>query len=118
MVHSVPPERRLSLLYCGMPAILARTVRELITDPKPDTTYTSLKVELLRRGMESAENRVRILMEDDHLDDRNPSQFLLRLRELNNSPSDDSPLLKICFFFTFAAKRSDHCGHWYSDSFQ
>lgn len=75
-----------------MPAPLARSVRDLIKDLIPDTTYSSLKYEVLRRNMQSAESRFRTLTEDEYLGDWCSSKFLRRLRELSDSFIEDSPL--------------------------
>ncbi|XP_014773505.1 uncharacterized protein LOC106871520 [Octopus bimaculoides] len=77
-----------------MPAPLARSVRDLITDPHPEATYA----EVLRRNTQSANSKFQTLMKDEHLGDRTPSEFLRRLRELSDtSPEDNSLLRKLLF---------------------
>ena len=53
-VHEILQERHLTLLLCGMPPSLAKTVREIITSPPPDITYQTLKAEVLKRNTASA----------------------------------------------------------------
>lgn len=73
-------------------------VRNIITERDPTTTYFSVKAEVLRRNVRSSQNRFMTLMEDEQLSDRKLSEFLQRLRELIDSPSDDAVLLKKIFF--------------------
>lgn len=82
--HNVPSERQLSLLYWGPPNCLARTIKKLITDPKLDTTYDSLKEEVLKRNMQSSQSIFTLWMEDENLGDMTLTQFLRRLMELSD----------------------------------
>ncbi|XP_036359014.1 uncharacterized protein LOC115212127 [Octopus sinensis] len=95
--HAVPHQQQLNLLYCGMPSPLARSVKDLITDPHPDATYVSMKSEVLRWNTQSAESKFQTLMQDEHLRDRTPSEFLHWLRELSNIPLEDNLLLRKLF---------------------
>ncbi|XP_029635005.1 uncharacterized protein LOC115210542 [Octopus sinensis] len=88
----------LNLLYCRMPAPLARLVKDLITDPHPDANYVSVKSEVLRRNTPSAKRKFQTLMQDEHLGSRTPSEFLRRLCELSDTPLENNPLLRKLFF--------------------
>lgn len=92
--RNIPRGRPLSLLYCGMLSCLPLSIKELITDPKPETIYMSLEEEVLKHNMQSSHSRFTLLMEDESLGDRTPSRFLRRLRALSDSPFNTSTLLK------------------------
>eukprot|EP00106_Octopus_bimaculoides_P003443 XP_014770885.1 PREDICTED: uncharacterized protein LOC106869595 [Octopus bimaculoides] len=81
-----------------MPAPLARSVKDLITDPHPDATYASVKSKVLRRNTQSMESKFWTLMQDEHLGDRTPYEFLHRLPEPSDTPLEDNPLLRKLFF--------------------
>ncbi|CAI9716145.1 Hypothetical predicted protein [Octopus vulgaris] len=83
--HNVSPQQQLQILYGCMPPQLASTARDLITDPGPDATYASVKLEVEKRNTRSEESRFNELMADEELGDRTPSEFLRRLRELSES---------------------------------
>ncbi|XP_029647994.1 uncharacterized protein LOC115222021 [Octopus sinensis] len=95
--HSISPEQQLQILYGCMPPQLASTARDLITDPGPDATYASVKLEVEKRNTRSEESRFNELMADEELGDRTPSEFLRRLRELSGKAAD-APLLRKFFF--------------------
>ncbi|XP_029651340.1 uncharacterized protein LOC115224557 [Octopus sinensis] len=95
--HSVSSEKQLQILYSCMPPQLATTARDLITDPSPDATYASVKLEVEKRNTRSKESRFHELMADEQLGDRTPPEFLRRLRELSGK-SADAPLLWKIFF--------------------
>ncbi|CAI9728827.1 Hypothetical predicted protein [Octopus vulgaris] len=87
--HSVSSEQQLQILCSCMPPQLATTARYLITDPSPDATYASVKLEVEKRNTRSEESRFNELMADEELGDRTPSEFLRHLRELSDiEPSD------------------------------
>ncbi|CAI9729482.1 Hypothetical predicted protein [Octopus vulgaris] len=97
--RAVPHQQQLNILYSEMPAPLARSVKYLITDPHPDATYSSVKSEVLRQNTQSMESKFRTLMQDEHLGDRTPSEFLCRLCKLSDTSCEDNPLLRKLFFF-------------------
>ncbi|CAI9730252.1 Hypothetical predicted protein [Octopus vulgaris] len=96
--HAVPHQLQLNLLYCEMPSPLACSVKDLITDPHPDAAYMSIKSKVLCRNTKFAESKFRTLMQDEHLGDRTPSEFLCRLQEISDIPLEDNPLLRKLFF--------------------
>ncbi|XP_052830219.1 uncharacterized protein LOC128249776 [Octopus bimaculoides] len=81
-----------------MLAPLACSVKDLITDPHPDATYVSIKSEVLRWNTQSTNSKFQTLMQDEHLGDRMPSEFLRRLCELSDTPLEDNSLLRKLFF--------------------
>ncbi|XP_029639498.1 uncharacterized protein LOC115214442 [Octopus sinensis] len=95
--HNVSSQQQLQILYGCMPPQLATTARDLITDPGPDATYASVKLEVEKRNTRSEESRFNELMADGKLGDRTPSEFLRRLRELSGKAAD-APLLPKKFF--------------------
>eukprot|EP00106_Octopus_bimaculoides_P013105 XP_014780547.1 PREDICTED: uncharacterized protein LOC106876498 [Octopus bimaculoides] len=95
--HAVPSQRQLNLLLCSIPAPLATSVRDLITDPRPDVTYEVVKSEVLRRNTKFAESKFKQIMQDGELGDRMLSQFLRHLRELSDTAEDNSLLRKLFF---------------------
>ncbi|XP_052829858.1 uncharacterized protein LOC128249674 [Octopus bimaculoides] len=95
--YGISPSKQLQLLYCSLPTQLATSARDLVTSPNPDATYASVKAEILRRNIKSAESRFNELMADEELGDRTHSEFLRHLRELSGE-STDAPLLRKIFF--------------------
>lgn len=93
--HSVEPEMRLGILFCGLPAQLARSASDLISGPYK--RYEEVKAEILRRNTPSAQQKFRSLMEDDQIGDRTPTEYLARLRELSGGASRNEELLKRLF---------------------
>ena len=81
-VHEISPGRQLTLLLCGISPSLVKTVREIITKPPPDLTYEILKAEILKRNTASAKSRFRSLMQNEHIGEKKPTEFLRRLHEL------------------------------------
>ena len=81
-----------------MPPSLAKTVKEIITRPPPDLTYEIHKAEDLKRNIASAESHFRSLMQDEHLGDRKPTEFLRRLHELSDLVAENAPIIKKLFF--------------------
>ncbi|XP_014773364.1 uncharacterized protein LOC106871428 [Octopus bimaculoides] len=74
--HAVPSQQQQLNLLCSIPAPLATSTRDLITDPHPDATYKVVKSEVLRRNTKSTESKFKQLMQDEELGDMMPSQFL------------------------------------------
>ena len=101
-VHEILPERQLNLISCGMPPSLAKTVKEMLTRPSPDVTYEILKAEVLKRNTTSVESRFRLLIEDEHLGDRKPTEFLRRLLELTDTVTNNAPIIKKIILSPFA----------------
>ncbi|XP_052824337.1 uncharacterized protein LOC128247918 [Octopus bimaculoides] len=54
--------------------------------------------EILRRNSKSAESRFRALLQDENLDDKTPSEFLRRIRELSDDTPADSVFVKKLYF--------------------
>lgn len=84
---------KLPILYSGMPPVLACSIKDPITDSSPDETYFSMLVEVLRWNTQSAGSHFQTLKQDEHLDSRSLSEGLQQLRELSDSPLEDSLLL-------------------------
>ncbi|XP_029646249.1 uncharacterized protein LOC115220279 [Octopus sinensis] len=95
--HSISSEQQLQILYSCIPLQLATTARDLITDPSPDATYASVKLEVEKRNTRSEKSRFNELMADEELGDRTPSEFLRHLRELSGKAADALLLCKIFF---------------------
>ncbi|XP_014773237.1 uncharacterized protein LOC106871348 [Octopus bimaculoides] len=91
-------QQKLHVLISGIPAILADTVKDIITDLPQNMVYDSLRTEILRRNSKSAESRFHALLQGENLGDRTPSEFLRRIRELSdNTPADSFFIKKLVF---------------------
>lgn len=99
--NKVDPTMQLDILRGDMPPNLARSVRELITSPSEDLTYSSLKSKILKRNTQSEVSRFRSLLASEYLGGRTTTEFLHRLRELYEVSLWHSPLLKKRFFRIF-----------------
>eukprot|EP00106_Octopus_bimaculoides_P003445 XP_014770887.1 PREDICTED: uncharacterized protein LOC106869596 [Octopus bimaculoides] len=96
--HAVPSQRQLNLLFCSIPAPLATSVKDVITDPHPDATYKVIKAEVLRQNTKSTESKFKQLMQDEELGDRTPSQFLRHLCKFSDTTEENSLLRKLFFW--------------------
>ncbi len=67
----------------------ATEVRDLVLVPPPDTPYTTLKAELIKRTAGSNQQKLQKLLHDVDLGDRKPSQLLRRMRQLWSDRPDD-----------------------------
>lgn len=72
----------------------AQEVRDILVNPPVNERYEYLKTELIRRLSESAEKRVRKLINEEVLGDRTPSQFLRHLRSLSDESKVPEDLLR------------------------
>ena len=77
---------------------LTPVVKDLITDTPHNSTYDSIKREVLFRTSLSAEKWFQTLVDDELLGDRMPSELLRRMRELAEDIPADSIIIKQLFF--------------------
>ncbi|XP_071477952.1 uncharacterized protein [Diadema antillarum] len=61
---------------------IAVEVRDLIINPPVEKPYATLKAELIKRTTASEQRRVQLLLSDEELGDKKPSQLLRRMRQL------------------------------------
>jgi hypothetical protein len=88
---------KFSHLVCTLPSEAIREVQDLIRNP-PLTEYVRLKQLILKRLLETDEDRVMQILYSEQMGDRKPSQFRRRLQELQGGlPAIPSELLRIIF---------------------
>lgn len=95
----MPLIEHLNILYCGLPPSLANSISDLISDSSPDSTYESVKAEILGRKSASAQISFRHLLENEDIGDRTPTQFPRHLRELSGGSNNDEELLRMLLLF-------------------
>lgn len=72
----------------------AMEVQDIISQPPSDTSYDTLKTELIRRLSVSEEKKIRKVLLEEDLGDRTPSQFLRHLKSLSSATAVGDQLLK------------------------
>ena len=87
VVNNVMEQRQLPILFSAFPASLTPVVKDLITETTLNSTYDSIKREVLLRTSSSAEKQFQTLVNDELLVDRKPSELLRRMRELVGVPA-------------------------------
>lgn len=102
--NNVSEQTKLHILFSAFPASLTPAVKDLITDTPLNSTYDSIKREVLLRTSVSAEKRFQTLVHDEHLGDRRPTELLRRMRELAEDVPPDSALIKQLFFSRLPAQ--------------
>lgn len=85
-------ETKFGYVLTGLDEKCAREVRDIIVKPKKERTYDLLKSELIKRLGVSQEQNTRRLLENEHIGDRKPSQFLRHLRGLAGANFPDEIL--------------------------
>lgn len=72
-------------------------IEDIIINPPPADRYTHLKNELIRRFSQSEVQRVRLLLTEEELGDRKPTQFLRHLRSLAGNTLSNESILRQLF---------------------
>lgn len=84
-------QRYLDVVSC-LPSRYANEVRDVIMLPLDNTSYTSLKTELVKRLSSTQDEKTRKLLENVTMGDEKPSQFLRRLQALAGTTVPESLL--------------------------
>ncbi|XP_014774253.1 uncharacterized protein LOC106871977 [Octopus bimaculoides] len=95
-IHSA--QSKLHITLTDIPSPVALSVRDMITRTPPDMMYKTFKAEVLQHNSPSAESKFRTLLQDEHLRDRTPTQFLRQIRELLDSSYEGQAFVKQLFF--------------------
>ena len=72
-------------------------VRELVISPPKETPYSILKEQLIKRTSASEQKRVQMLLTEEELGDKKPSQLLRRMRQLLGERKLEDGILKQLF---------------------
>ena len=72
-------------------------VRELVISPPKETPYAILKEQLIKRTSASEQKRVQMLLTEEELGDKKPSQLLRRMRQLLSERKLEDGILKQLF---------------------
>ncbi|XP_014663438.1 PREDICTED: uncharacterized protein LOC106806098 [Priapulus caudatus] len=75
-------ETRFFHIVSALQPEIAVEVRDLIITPPASKPYTTLKAELIKRTSASEQRRVQLLLSEEELGDKKPSQLLRRMRQL------------------------------------
>ena len=76
---------------------IAQEVRDLLIERPKDQPYTKLKAQLIQRTTASEQQRVQMLLTEEELGDRKPSQLLRRMEQLVGEQKLDKGILKQLF---------------------
>ena len=76
---------------------IAQEVRDLLLTPPAERPYDVLKEELIRRTSESEQRRLQLLLTEEELGDRKPSQLLRKMRQLLGGHKLEDGILKQLF---------------------
>ena len=76
---------------------IAQEVRDLLLERPKDMPYTTLKEQLIQRTSASEQRRVQLLLTEEELGDRKPSQLLRRMEQLVGEQKLDKGILKQLF---------------------
>ena len=90
-------QQQLPILSSAITTSLSPVVKDLITDTPLNSTYDSIKREVLLQTSLSAEKRFQTLVNDGLLGDLMPSELLCRMRELADVPADNAVIMQLFF---------------------
>mgnify|MGYP006956422324 CR=1 FL=1 len=76
---------------------IAQEIRDILLNPPATTPYTILKEQLILRTTASEQRRVQMLLTEEELGDRKPSQLLRRMEQLVGEQTIDKGILKQLF---------------------
>ena len=84
-------------VIASLPSEVALEVRDILVSPPTVKPYTELRAQLISRMTSSEQRRVQILLNEEELGDRKPSQLLRRMQQLLGSQQIDSGILRELF---------------------
>ena len=84
-------------VIAALPAEVAQDVRDVLINPPKTEPYTTLKEKLTARMTESEQRRVQMLLTEEELGDRKPSQLLRRMKQLMGEQKIENGILKQLF---------------------
>ena len=76
---------------------VAQEVRDILISPPADKPYSVLRDQLIQRTSASEQRRVQLLLTEEELGDRRPSQLLRRMTQLAGAQQLDSGILRQLF---------------------
>lgn len=75
-----------SLIVAALPPEISCEVRDVLLQRPVNAPYSTLKSRLLQRLTSSFDERIQRLLQEETLGDRRPTQLLIRMKSLLNSP--------------------------------
>ncbi|XP_065197668.1 uncharacterized protein LOC135828856 [Sycon ciliatum] len=81
----------------SLSADFATEVRDLILNPPEDAPFDQLKARLIQRTQLSEQRRIRLLLSEEELGDRKPTQLLRRMQQLLDDHTMDDGLFRELF---------------------
>ena len=93
----VSQQNKFSHVVSALQPEVAQEVRDLLLDPPGANPYDVLKEQLIRRMSESEQRRLQLLLTEEELGDRKPSQLLRKMRQLLGEHKLESGILKQLF---------------------
>ena len=76
---------------------VAQEVRDILINPPASKQYSTLKEQLIQRTTASEQRRVQMLLTEEELGDRKPSQLLRRIKQLAGEQKLERGILKQLF---------------------
>ena len=95
--HITRQRSKFALVISALQPEIAQEVRDLLLNPPEEEPYNTLKFELIRRTSASQQRRLQLLLIEEELGDRKPSQLLRRMRQLLGENELEADILKQLF---------------------
>ena len=86
-----------SHVIATLPPEVAQDIRDILINPPKTDAYTILKEKLIARTTESEQRRVQMLLTEEELGDRKPSQLLRRMEQLIGYKKIENGILRQLF---------------------
>ncbi|XP_041461766.1 uncharacterized protein LOC121413071 [Lytechinus variegatus] len=86
-----------SYVIATLPPEVAQDIRDVLINPPVSEPYTTLKKKIIARTTESEQRRVQMLLTEEELGDRKPSQLLRRMEQLVGDQKLESGILRQLF---------------------
>ncbi|XP_063963282.1 uncharacterized protein LOC135156084 [Lytechinus pictus] len=86
-----------SYVIATLPPEVAQDIRDVLINPPVSEPYTTLKKKIIARTTESEQRRVQMLLTEEELGDRKPSQLLRRMEQLVGDQKLERGILRQLF---------------------
>lgn len=84
-------------VIAALPQEVAQDIRDILINPPQKEQYTTLKAKLIERVSASEQRRVQMLLTEEELGDRKPSQLLRRMEQFLGEQKLEKGILKQLF---------------------
>ena len=91
------PQTKFAYVVSALQPEVAQEVRDILLAPQDENSYDKLKHELIKRTSASEQRRLQLLLSEEELGDRKPSQLLRRMQQLLGERQIEATILKQLF---------------------